>query len=59
MGIRLPPLCYSGVRVNFHDLETSAGFGFRFNVANTVFLRFDVGFSHEGFQYWMKFGNPF
>ena len=46
-------------QVNFHDLETSAGFGFRFNVRNSVFMRFDVGFSHEGYQIWFKFGNPF
>ena len=46
-------------QINFHDLETAAGFGFRFNVRNNVFLRLDVGFSHEGFQFWFKFGNPF
>jgi len=31
--------------------------GLRFNVRNNVFLRLDVGFSHEGFQVWVKF-NP-
>jgi hypothetical protein len=41
------------------DLETSAGFGFRFNARNNVFLRLDVGFSHEGFQVAMKFNNLF
>ena len=46
-------------QINFHDLEASAGFGFRFNVRNNVFLRLDVGYSHEGFQVWFKFGNPF
>ena len=46
-------------QINFHDLEASAGFGFRFNVRNNLFLRLDVGFSHEGFQFWFKFGNPF
>lgn len=46
-------------QVNFHDLEASAGFGFRFNVQNNVFLRLDVGFSHEGTQIWLKFENVF
>lgn len=41
------------------DLETSVGFGFRFNVRNNVFLRVDVGFSHEGYQLWLKFNNVF
>lgn len=44
---------------NFHDLESSVGFGVRFNVHNNVFLRIDVGFSHEGFQVWFKFNNIF
>lgn len=46
-------------QLNFHDLEASAGFGLRFNVRNNVFLRLDVGFSHEGFQAWVKFNNIF
>ena len=45
--------------INFQDLEGSAGFGFRFNAANSVFIRIDVGFSHEGPQIWLKFGNVF
>jgi outer membrane protein assembly factor BamA len=44
---------------NLNNLETSAGFGFRFNARNNVFLRLDVGFSHEGFQVVMKFNNLF
>ncbi|MCC6858544.1 MAG: hypothetical protein IT158_08290 [Bryobacterales bacterium] len=40
-------------------LEESWGFGFRFNTRNTVFLRFDFGFSREGFNIWAKFGNVF
>lgn len=44
---------------NLKDLESSAGFGFRFNVRNNVFMRIDVGFSHEGFQLWLKFNNVF
>lgn len=46
-------------QIDFHDLETSAGFGMRFNVRNSTFMRFDFGFSHEGFRFWFKFGNPF
>jgi hypothetical protein len=46
-------------QINFHDLEASAGFGFRFNVRNAVFLRIDVGFSHEGTMIWLKFNNIF
>ncbi|MCC6540454.1 MAG: BamA/TamA family outer membrane protein [Bryobacterales bacterium] len=41
------------------DMETSVGFGFRFNVRNAPFLRLDVGFSHEGFQVFMKFNGMF
>ena len=44
---------------NFKDVEGSVGFGLRFNVRNNVFLRMDVGFSHEGFQVWVKFNNIF
>lgn len=43
-------------RWNFSNLEGSAGFGLRFNVRNSVFLRLDVGFSHEGYHVWIKFG---
>lgn len=46
-------------QLNFKDLESSVGFGLRFNVRNSVFLRIDTGFSHEGFQLWFKFGNVF
>jgi len=44
---------------NFDDLETSDGVGLRFNVHNAVFMRIDFGFSHEGFQTWLKFSNVF
>jgi hypothetical protein len=46
-------------QINYHDLETTAGFGFRFNARNAVMLRFDFGFSQEGVQMWFKFANPF
>ena len=45
--------------VDFRNLESSVGFGFRFNVRNNVFLRVDTAFSHEGFQVWFKFNNVF
>lgn len=41
------------------DLETSSGFGFRFNARNRTFIRLDVGFSHEGVCVWFKFNDPF
>ncbi len=44
-------------QLNFSDLETSAGFGLRFNARNATFLRLDVGFSQEGFQIWFKFND--
>ncbi len=46
-------------QLNFKDLESAVGFGFRFNARNNVFMRVDVGFSHEGFQVWFKFNNAF
>lgn len=46
-------------QINFHNLETSVGFGLRWNVKNSVFLRLDVGFSHEGFAVWFKFNDIF
>ena len=45
--------------LNLHDLEGSYGLGMRFNARNAVFMRLDVGFSHEGFQVWVKFNNVF
>jgi hypothetical protein len=45
--------------LNLKDLESSVGFGLRFNVRNATFLRIDVGFSHEGFQVWFKFNDIF
>jgi len=45
--------------LKFSDLETSAGFGLRFNSGNRTFIRIDVGFSHEGFQVWFKFNDIF
>lgn len=46
-------------QINLRHLEADAGFGFRFNVRNDVFLRIDTAFSNEGFQVWVKFNNVF
>ena len=46
-------------QINFHDLEGSAGVGFRFNVKNNVFLRLDVAASHERTMVWLVFGHVF
>lgn len=46
-------------QLNFHDLEGAYGVGMRFNARNSVFMRIDAGFSHEGFQVWLKFNNVF
>ena len=43
----------------FSDLESDVGFGLRFNARNRTFMRFDVAFSHEGFQVWFKFNDVF
>ncbi|MCC6587106.1 MAG: BamA/TamA family outer membrane protein [Bryobacterales bacterium] len=42
-------------RLKMNEMESAVGFGFRFNAKNTPFLRLDVGFSHEGFQIWVRF----
>lgn len=45
-------------QLNFNDVETSFGLGFRFNVNNSTFIRLDTGYSREGLQIWFKFANP-
>jgi outer membrane protein assembly factor BamA len=45
--------------IHLRQLKKDAGFGFRFNVRNNVFMRIDTGFSDEGFQVWVKFNNVF
>lgn len=42
---------------NFRNLESAVGFGMRFNARNNTFMRLDVGFSHEGYQVWLAFGD--
>ena len=46
-------------QLNFSKLESNVGFGFRFNARNSVFMRVDVGFSHEGYQVSVKFNDLF
>ena len=41
------------------DLEGAYGIGFRFNQAQSVFLRIDVAKSHEGIRFFFKFGHVF
>jgi hypothetical protein len=43
----------------WNRMESDLGFGLRFNERDRTFLRLDVGFSHEGFQVWVKFANVF
>jgi Omp85 superfamily domain len=45
--------------INFKDLESDVGFGFRFNTIKSVFLRIDIGFSHEGTRVFFKFAPAF
>lgn len=44
---------------NLEDLEGAYGIGFRFNQAKSVFLRIDIGRSHEGTRFFFKFGHVF
>jgi hypothetical protein len=46
-------------QINLSHLKNSAGFGFRFKSREAVVMRIDTGFSREGFQIWLKFGNVF
>lgn len=45
--------------IDFHDLNTSYGIGFRFNTYKDVFLRLDVGFGGEGTRLFVVFGPSF
>jgi hypothetical protein len=46
--------------LDLRDLETNAGFGFRFGTIQGVFLRLDAAFgSADGPHYYMKFGHVF
>ena len=44
--------------INFSDLESSVGFGFRFKSRDSVVMRVDTGFSHEGYQVWLRLSFP-
>jgi hypothetical protein len=41
-------------QMSFSSMETSAGFGFRFRNRDSLLARLDFGFSHEGFQVWLR-----
>jgi outer membrane protein assembly factor BamA len=45
--------------LNFANMETCGGFGFRFNIRNRTFIRMDFAWSHEGLQFWFKFNDVF
>ena len=45
--------------LDLEDLEAAYGVGFRFNQAKSVFLRIDIGKSHEGLRFFFKFGHVF
>jgi hypothetical protein len=46
-------------QLSLSGLQNSYGFGFRFKNRYAVVMRLDFGFSKEGFQTWVKFGNVF
>jgi hypothetical protein len=41
--------------INFKDMKTSYGVGFRFNTYKSVFMRLDIGMGGEGTQIFFKF----
>lgn len=45
--------------LDLSHLRTDAGFGLRIKTRSAVVIRIDTGFSNEGFQVWLKFGNVF
>jgi len=44
-------------QINFRNLHTDYGFGFRVKTSKGVFMRIDTGFSHEGVAVWARFNN--
>jgi outer membrane protein assembly factor BamA len=44
---------------NLENLESDAGFGFRFKTRKAVVFRVDTAFSHEGFGLWITFDHVF
>ncbi|MEW5978638.1 MAG: BamA/TamA family outer membrane protein [Acidobacteriota bacterium] len=44
-------------QLNFRDLESSVGFGFRIKGRSSVITRIDFGFSREGFRLWFRFSD--
>lgn len=48
-----------GSHLALSQMKGAAGFGLRANVRNQTFIRFDVGFSREGFMIWFKFNDAY
>jgi len=44
---------------DWDEMRGAGGFGFRLKNRNAVVVRLDFGFSREGYQVWLKFGNTF
>jgi outer membrane protein assembly factor BamA len=44
-------------QINFHNVYTDYGFGFRVKTHKGVFMRLDTAFSHEGVAVWARFNN--
>jgi hypothetical protein len=44
---------------NLKNLESNAGFGFRFKTRRAVVFRVDTAFSHEGYGLWITFDHIF
>ncbi len=44
---------------NLNNLESDAGFGFRFKARQAVVMRIDTAFSHEGYGLWFNFDHVF
>ncbi len=44
---------------NLKNLESDAGFGFRFKARQAVVFRIDTAFSHEGIGLWLTFNHVF
>jgi outer membrane protein assembly factor BamA len=46
-------------RLNLHGLKASYGAGLRINAVQNVFMRVDLGCSHEGCQVWLRLNNSY
>jgi hypothetical protein len=46
-------------QISIGQMHTDFGFGMRVRAANTIPVRFDVGFSREGTEFWLVLANIF